>query len=154
MIGSEDGGGGGWTCLFCGLYCFFRAFHFSFFFCFLFFFKYYHAPKGHLFSPSSNALKLSPMPLSFRPCALATVMNYQVPDLCPVFWHLVLDFLDWFSFLSFVYVLIFPFLCTTCAPFWFFFLCVNLCIHKLAALKGVRTETVGVLLVFLLTFNL
>ena len=93
MIGSEDGGGGGWTCLFCGLYCFFRAFHFSFFFCFLFFFKYYHAPKGHLFSPSSNALKLSPMPLSFRPCALATVMNYQVPDLCPVFWHLVLDFL-------------------------------------------------------------
>lgn len=115
MIGSEDGGGGGWTCLFCGLYCFFRAFHFSFFFCFLFFFKYYHAPKGHLFSPSSNALKLSPMPLSFRPCALATVMNYQVPDLCPVFWHLVLDFLG---------LIFFPELCL-CSnlPFSMYYLC-------------------------------
>lgn len=132
MVGTEDGGGGGWTGWFCGLYSFFRAFNFSFFFCFSFLFKYSHAPEGHLFSPSSNALKVPPMPLSFRPCALATVTNYRVPDLCPALWHLVLDFWDWFSFLSFVYVLIFPLLCTICAPFWFFFLWVNLCIHKLA----------------------
>ena len=82
---------------------------------FLFFFKYYHAPKGCLFSPSSNALKLSPMPLSFRPCALDIVMNYQVPDVCPVFWHLVLGFLG---------LIFFPELCL-CSnlPFSMYYLC-------------------------------
>ena len=35
-----------------------------------FFFKHYHASKGHLFSPISNALRLPPMLLPSRPLAL------------------------------------------------------------------------------------
>lgn len=103
---------------------------------------------------SLQAAMLLRLPSSMPPFRLldpARAVNYQVPDLCSIFWHLVLDFLFLgliFSPLSFVYVLISLFLFTTCGLFKVFLLCTNLCIHMLAALKEVATITVRISCLF------